>query len=47
MLERSQVEDPATASFCLTRSVRNDYQDPKYARLAKSIGYRSSRANSR
>ncbi len=26
--------DPATASFGLTRSVRNDYRDPGYARLA-------------
>jgi glycine/D-amino acid oxidase-like deaminating enzyme len=28
------VGDPATASFGLTRSVRNDYRDPDYARLA-------------
>src|SRR5580700_3952294 len=34
VLERSRVGDPATASFGLTRSVRNDYQDPAYARLA-------------
>jgi len=34
VLERSRVGDPATASFGLTRSVRNDYGDPGYARLA-------------
>ena len=34
VLERSLVGDPATASFGLTRSVRNDYRDPEYARLA-------------
>jgi glycine/D-amino acid oxidase-like deaminating enzyme len=34
VLERSWVGDPATASFGLTRSVRNDYRDPGYARLA-------------
>jgi glycine/D-amino acid oxidase-like deaminating enzyme len=34
VLERSWVGDPATASFGLTRSVRNDYRDPEYARLA-------------
>jgi sarcosine oxidase len=34
VLERSRVGDPATASFGLTRSVRNDYLDPEYARLA-------------
>jgi glycine/D-amino acid oxidase-like deaminating enzyme len=34
VLERSTVGDPATASFGLTRSVRNDYRDPEYARLA-------------
>ncbi len=34
VLERSRVGDPATASFGLTRSVRNDYRDPEYARLA-------------
>ena len=33
-IDRSQVGDPATASFGLTRSVRNDYRDPAYARLA-------------
>ena len=34
VLDRSWVGDPATASFGLTRSVRNDYRDPGYARLA-------------
>ncbi len=34
VLARSRVGDPATASFGLTRSVRNDYPDPEYARLA-------------
>ena len=34
VLDRSYVGDPATASFGLTRSVRNDYRDPGYARLA-------------
>lgn len=34
VLEKSSVGDPATASFGLTRSVRNDYTDPEYARLA-------------
>jgi sarcosine oxidase len=34
VLERSRVGDPATASFGLTRSARNDYRDPGYARLA-------------
>jgi sarcosine oxidase len=34
VLERSRVGDPATASFSLTRSARNDYLDPEYARLA-------------
>ena len=34
VLERSRVGDPATASFGLTRSVRNDYRDLEYARLA-------------
>jgi glycine/D-amino acid oxidase-like deaminating enzyme len=34
VLERSRVGDPATASFGLTRSVRNDYRDAGYARLA-------------
>lgn len=34
VLEKSSVGDPATASFGLTRSVRNDYRDAGYARLA-------------
>jgi sarcosine oxidase len=34
VLEKSWVGDPATASFGLTRSARNDYRDPEYARLA-------------
>ena len=34
VLERTRVGDPGTASFGLTRSVRNDYLDPEYARLA-------------
>jgi glycine/D-amino acid oxidase-like deaminating enzyme len=34
VLEKSRVGDPATASFSLTRSARNDYLDPQYARLA-------------
>ncbi len=34
VLERTRVGDPATASFCLTRSVRNDYLDPEYSRIA-------------
>jgi sarcosine oxidase len=34
VLERSRVGDPGTASFALTRSVRNDYLDPEYSRLA-------------
>ena len=34
VLDRSQIGDPATASFGLTRSIRNDYRDPDYARLA-------------
>ena len=34
VLERTRVGDPETASFCLTRSVRNDYLDPEYSRLA-------------
>ena len=33
VLDRSRVGDTATASFGLTRSVRNDYRDPEYARL--------------
>jgi len=34
VLEKSRVGDPGTASFGLTRSVRNDYLDPQYSRLA-------------
>ncbi len=34
VLEKTRVGDPATASFSLTRSARNDYPDPEYARLA-------------
>ncbi len=34
VLDKSRVGDPATASFGLTRSVRNDYLDPQYSRLA-------------
>jgi glycine/D-amino acid oxidase-like deaminating enzyme len=34
VLEKTRVGDPATASFSLTRSARNDYLDPEYARLA-------------
>jgi glycine/D-amino acid oxidase-like deaminating enzyme len=34
VLDASRPGDPATASFGLTRSVRNDYLDPEYARLA-------------
>src|ERR1700689_2303718 len=34
ILEKSRVGDQATASFSLTRSARNDYLDPEYARLA-------------
>jgi glycine/D-amino acid oxidase-like deaminating enzyme len=34
ILEKSRVGDPATASFSLTRSARNDYTDPEHARLA-------------
>jgi glycine/D-amino acid oxidase-like deaminating enzyme len=37
VLERSRVGDPATASFGLTRSVRNDYRDPAYARTPSRI----------
>ena len=35
VLERTRVGDPETASYCLTRSVRNDYLDPEYSRLAQ------------
>ena len=34
ILERSRIGDPQKASFCLTRSIRNDYIDPVYARYA-------------
>jgi glycine/D-amino acid oxidase-like deaminating enzyme len=34
VLERGRVGDPMTASFGRTRSFRNDYLDPAYARLA-------------
>src|SRR2546427_2435048 len=34
ILERSRVGDNKTASFGYTRSIRNDYLDPSYARLA-------------
>jgi glycine/D-amino acid oxidase-like deaminating enzyme len=34
VLERGRLGDPATASFGRTRSFRNDYLDPAYARLA-------------
>ena len=34
VLERGRIGDPATASFGRTRSYRNDYLDPLYARLA-------------
>jgi glycine/D-amino acid oxidase-like deaminating enzyme len=34
VLDKSRVGDPGTASFALTRSVRNDYLDPEYSRLA-------------
>src|SRR5438067_13859089 len=34
ILERSRVGDKKTASFGYTRSIRNDYLDPSYARLA-------------
>ena len=34
VLEKTRVGDPATASFSLTRSARNDYTDPEHARLA-------------
>jgi glycine/D-amino acid oxidase-like deaminating enzyme len=33
VLDKSRVGDPGTASFGLTRSVRNDYLDPQYSRL--------------
>lgn len=34
VLERSRIGDSRTASFGFTRSIRNDYLDPLYARLA-------------
>jgi sarcosine oxidase len=34
VLERGRVGDPLTASYGRTRSFRNDYLDPAYARLA-------------
>ncbi len=34
VLEKSRIGDPATASYGRTRSVRHDYLDPRYARLA-------------
>src|SRR5207302_5874145 len=34
ILERSHIGDKKTASFGNTRSMRNDYLDPLYARLA-------------
>jgi glycine/D-amino acid oxidase-like deaminating enzyme len=34
VVERGLIGDPATASFGRTRSFRNDYLDPTYARLA-------------
>lgn len=34
ILERSRIGDKATASFGYTRSIRSDYLDPHYARLA-------------
>src|SRR5438270_158331 len=34
ILERSRIGDKKTASFGYTRSIRNDYLDPLYAKLA-------------
>ncbi len=34
ILERARIGDTKTASFGYTRSIRNDYLDPSYARLA-------------
>src|SRR5919198_3713843 len=34
VLERGRIGDPRTASYGRTRSFRNDYLDPVYARLA-------------
>src|SRR2546423_9674876 len=33
-LDPWRIGDPRAASFSLTRSIRNDYMDPAYARLA-------------
>ena len=34
LLDQWRIGDPRAASFSLTRSIRNDYMDPAYARLA-------------
>src|SRR2546425_4210541 len=34
LLDEWRIGDPRAASFSLTRSIRNDYLDPVYARLA-------------
>src|SRR5438067_1455101 len=34
LLDQWRIGDPRAASFSLTRSIRNDYMDPVYARLA-------------
>jgi len=34
LLDQWRIGDPRAASFSLTRSIRNDYLDPDYARLA-------------
>jgi len=34
LLDQWRIGDPRAASFSLTRSIRNDYLDPVYARLA-------------
>src|ERR1700738_712212 len=34
LLDEGRLGDPRAASFSLTRSIRNDYLDPAYARLA-------------
>src|ERR1700730_13461086 len=34
VLDQWRLGDPRAASFSLTRSIRNDYLDPEYARLA-------------
>jgi glycine/D-amino acid oxidase-like deaminating enzyme len=36
VLDQWRLGDPRAASFSLTRSIRNDYLDPEYARLAFS-----------